>query len=89
MLHINMSSYFSVLLRERPAIHCGLKVASSQAKLDKNFANFFLKTKAKNKCFIVLNCTYKGLQKSIRELERGKIKAQGVATLKSRPCLKN
>ena len=27
-------------------------------------------TKVKNKCFVVLQCTVKGLQKSISELER-------------------
>ena len=42
-----------------------LNVASSTAKIDENFANFFLKTKAKIKCFTVLKCTCKGLQKSI------------------------
>ena len=42
----------------------------SQAKIYENFNNFFLKTKANNKCFIVLKCTCKGLQKSISELER-------------------
>ena len=35
--------------------HCGLKVSHSQAKINKKFANYFLKTKANNKCFIVLN----------------------------------
>ena len=34
-------------------VHCGLKVASSQAKIVENFANYFLKTKAKNKCLQV------------------------------------
>ena len=53
--------------------HCGLKVSRSQAKIDENFANYFLKTKANNKCFIVLKCTCKGLQKSISELSSGKI----------------
>ena len=38
-----------------------LNVASSTAKIDENFANFFLKIK----CFTVLKCTCKGLQKSI------------------------
>ena len=27
---------------------------SSHSKIDENFANYFLKTKAKDKCFIVL-----------------------------------
>ena len=51
-------------------MRCDLKVSSSQAKIDKNFANYFLKTKANNMCFIVLKCTCKGLQQSISELER-------------------
>ena len=29
--------------------HCGLKIPSSQAKTDENFANYSLKTKANNK----------------------------------------
>ena len=49
--------------------HSDLKVSSSQAKIDENFANYYLKTKAYNKYFIVLKCTCKGLQKSIRQLE--------------------
>jgi len=56
-----------------------MKVSRFQAKIDENFANHFLKTKA-NKCFIVLKCTFIGLQKSISELER-KNQTQGVATL--------
>ena len=31
--------------------HCGLKVSRSQAKINENFANYFLRTKANNKCF--------------------------------------
>ena len=50
--------------------HCDLKVSRSQAKIDESFANYFLKTKANNKCFEVLKCTCKGLQKSISELDR-------------------
>ena len=49
------------------SVHCDLKVSRSQAKINENFANYFLKTKANNKCVIVLKCTCKGLQKSIRE----------------------
>ena len=51
-------------------IHCDLKISRSQAKINENFANYFLQTKANNKCFIVLKCTCKELQKSISELER-------------------
>ena len=48
--------------------HCDLKVSRSHAKIYENFTNYFLKTKANNKYFIVLKCTCKGLQKSINEL---------------------
>ena len=50
--------------------HSDLKVASTQAKIDENFANYFSKTKGNNKCFRVLKCTCKGLQKIISEVER-------------------
>ena len=51
--------------------HCGIKVSRSQANIYENFANYFLKTKGNNKCFIVSNVhACKGLQKSICELER-------------------
>ena len=50
--------------------HWDLQVSNSQAKFYENFANYFLKIKANNKCFTVLKCTCKGLQKSISELER-------------------
>ena len=49
--------------------NCALKVASIYSKIKENFANYFLKTKAKNMCFMVLKCTCVGLQKSINELE--------------------
>ena len=52
------------------ALHYDLKVASSQAKIDENFAIYFVRNEANIKCFKVLKCTCKGLQKSIRELER-------------------
>ena len=60
----------STIFRVFGAPHCDLKVLSSQAKIDENFANYFLKTKANNECFIVLKFICKGLQKSISELER-------------------
>ena len=44
--------------------HRDPKEASSHAKADENFANYFLKTKAENNRFIVL----KRLQKSISQL---------------------
>ena len=42
--------------------HCDLKVLLSQAKIDENFANYFLETKANNKFLVVLKSTRKGLQ---------------------------
>ena len=39
------------------ALHCDLKVSRSPAKINKNFANYFLKIKANNNCSIVLKCT--------------------------------
>ena len=41
--------------------HSDLMVSSSQAKIDENFANYFLNTKANNKCFKVdkFTCTEK------------------------------
>ena len=50
--------------------HCDLKVSRSQAKIYENFANYFLRTKANNMCFMVLKFKCKGLQKSKTELER-------------------
>ena len=49
---------------------CDLQVSNSQGNISKNFANYFLKTKANTKCFTMLKCTCKGLQKSVSELER-------------------
>ena len=46
------------------------KVSNSGAKIDENFANYFLKPKANTKCFMVQKCTCKGLKKSISELDR-------------------
>ena len=47
--------------------HWDLKVATSQAKVNENFANYYLKTKAISKCFIVHG---KGLHKSVSEFDR-------------------
>ena len=44
-----------------------MKISRYQAKIDENFANYLLKTKSNIKCFKVLECTCKGLQKSINE----------------------
>ena len=43
---------------------------SRDPKHCENFTNYFLKTKANNKCFIVLKCTCTGLQKGVSELDR-------------------
>ena len=48
----------------RPAFLQFLAYLGSQAKIYEDFANYFFKTKANNKC------TCKGLQKNISELER-------------------
>ena len=50
------------LLRFKP-LHCDLKVANSCAKIYENYASYFFKTIAKNKCFVVLKCTWFGLQR--------------------------
>ena len=61
-----LSSYSLTLyllsLHTHPSLqsHWDLEVSSSQAKIDENFANYFLKTKANNKCSLVL-------QKSVSE----------------------
>ena len=39
------------------------KVENSHAKIYENFANYFLKTIANNKCFTVLNVHVKGYRK--------------------------
>ena len=41
----------------------GFKVSRSQTKIDENFANYFLKTKANNKYFKELNVHVKGYRK--------------------------
>ena len=57
-----------------------IKVSHSQAKIDENFANYFLKTKSDNKGFAVLKVHVKGYRKALVSYS-GKIKAQIVATL--------
>ena len=53
-----------------------LKVSSSQAKIYENFVFSFFKSKANNKCFILLKCTCKGLQKKqVRRAVKSKPKA--------------
>ena len=49
--------------REKGRGSCGLQVSRFQAKIDENFAHYFLKTKANNKCFIVLNVHIKSYRK--------------------------
>ena len=56
------------------------KSLNSRAKIIENFSKYFFKAKANKK--------REGLQKRIREMS-GKIKALGIATLQSRPCLTN
>ena len=46
-------------------VHYAPKVASSQAKIDRNFANYFLKLNKKNA--LALKCTYLRLQKRMSE----------------------
>ena len=41
-----------IIQNEQKGFTAGLKVSRSSAKIDENFANYFLKTKANNKCFI-------------------------------------
>ena len=65
--HISLLFPYQVAIWNPP---CHLKVSSSQAKIDENFANYFFKTEANNKCFILLKCTCEGLQKIIIELGR-------------------
>ena len=48
---------------------CDVKIPRFYAKIEDNFDNYFLKTKANSKCFVVLKCTCKGLQKRNSELE--------------------
>ena len=53
-----------------------LKVSSSQAKIYENFVFSFFKSKANNKCFKLLKCTCKGLQKKqVRRAVKSKPKA--------------
>ena len=71
--------YYTVYLS---FIQCDLKVSSSPTKIDENFPNYFLKTKANSKCFIVLKCEHlKGLHCTATKHYRvraGKINAQGI-----------
>ena len=61
--------YFTVVLRSH-AFKQKLMRILPITKIDENFANYFLKTIANNKCFHSVKCTCKGLQKSINKLER-------------------
>ena len=45
-------------------IYIDPKVSNFHVKINENFANYFRKTKAKNKCFLDLKCKGPGLQKS-------------------------
>ena len=66
--------------------HCDLKVSSYQEKIAENFGNYFLKSKANNKYSELLSAHVKGYRKA-QVSQSCKIKAQGVATLKSQLCL--
>ena len=67
---------------KKSLVHCDLKVLHSQAKFDENFANYFLKTKANNKCFIVLKIPCKG-HKWVRA-----VKSKALRHFKVDPVLK-
>ena len=58
-------------------LHFDLKGSRSQAKINENFANYFLKTKANYKCFIVLKCMLRATEnyKSVRAEKSIKPKA--------------
>ena len=79
---------FTIQLVSELHIHCGLKVSHSQTKIDENFANYFSKPKAYKKCFIGFDCTCKGLQKSISELEQLNLSPRRSDTSKSTLSLK-
>ena len=52
-----------IIQNEQKGFTAGLKVSRSSAKIDENFANYFLKTKANNKCFLLLNVHVKRYRK--------------------------
>ena len=54
--------YFTVVLRSH-AFKQKLMRILPITKIDENFANYFLKTKGNNKCFLVLNVHVKGYRK--------------------------
>ena len=68
--------------------HWDLKVASSQAKIDENFCNYFLKTKTNNICFIVLKCTCKRLEEKHKRVRAVKSKPKALRYFKVDPVLK-
>ena len=65
----NLDQLFSAIIKLYRPFHTNLKVSRSQAKIYENFANYLLNLQANNKCFILLKCTCKGLQKSKSEPE--------------------
>jgi len=80
------SSSCTILLQSFVIILCDLKFSRFQAKINENFANYFLNTKANNKCFILLKCTCKGLQhKWVRAV---KSKPKALRHFKVDPILK-
>ena len=78
-------TYSSTPSKHTPLLHSDILPYSS---ISENFANYFLKTKASNTCITVLNIHVKGYIKAYVS-QSGKTKAQGVATLQIRPCIKN
>ena len=52
-IQVQYLTYISNLSNKICWSHCGLKVSRSQTKIYENFANYFLKTKAINKCLKV------------------------------------
>ena len=68
--------------------HRDSKVASSHAKIDEIFANYFLKNKVKNKCFTVLKITYIKTRKSIKEFVEIESKSKVLFHFKVYPVLK-
>ena len=76
-------------LSEWVRIHRDLKVESSHAKIYENFSNYFLKAyQLKTYDLQFYNVNVQGYTKA-QVSQSDKIKAQGIVTLQSRPCLKN
>ena len=68
--------------------HCDLKVSSSQAKFNENFANYFLKTKVNNKCSIVLKYNILRPTENRKWVRAVKSKPKALTHFKVDPVLK-